>query len=334
MNKISPTTLVLLLSLGLSTVVALILAYFQIKTEEILIVSVLFGLFSFSLSYFLIKTYLHKKLANIYKIIYPQEPYLKATSILQQDQIEAEIYAYALSRKEEVSTMKLREHYQKEFIGNLAHELKTPAFNIQGYLLTLLEGGIDDTRINLKYLERAEKSLDRMLQILEDLDTMSKFDYDQITIHLQRVNLNDMLQEILDEFNLSIQKSFTQLIVNIPLETDVYIDKKLIKQVFINLLNNSIKYGKEKGKIKIETAQLQDKYIISVSDDGPGIASKHLPRLFERFYRVEESRSRNLGGSGLGLSIVKSIIEKHGQTITVTSEIGKGTTFSFALQKG
>jgi two-component system phosphate regulon sensor histidine kinase PhoR len=220
-------------------------------------------------------------------------------------------------------------------VGNVSHELKTPIFNIQGYVLTLLEGGIDDPKINMLYLQRTEKSIDRMISIVEDLESITKLESGELKLNPVNFDIIKLSEEVFDlaqmlanERNISLQfatKSDKPVIV--------HADKKRIMEVMNNLVGNGIKYGKKKGYVKIGFYDLHETILIEVSDNGIGMDKNDLPRVFERFYRVDKSRSREQGGTGLGLSIVKHIIEAHDQTINVKSIVDKGTTFTFTLEK-
>ncbi len=335
MKSQSPSLIVFLTSL-ISSLTFLLLFFFAThQIEKAIEYAAIFWAINFVLSYFFFRTYILTKIAQVYRLVFPQKKQLISKMMHADgiDQMHQEIEAFNEKKRQELSSLKEKEVFQKEFIGNLAHELKTPAFNIQGYILTLLEGGLEDARINEKYLQRAAKSVDRMIQILDDLDTISKFDHQQLTLEIKACFLNELLLEVIDEFKLAIEQAKANIILEIAPEIKVLADKKRIKQVFINLINNSIKYSSENVQINIKSIVVDKQIMISIKDNGPGIAPKHLNRLFERFYRVEESRSRHLGGSGLGLSIVKSIIEKHGSQITVSSTLDEGTSFSFQLNK-
>lgn len=289
---------------------------------------------NFGVVFIFIKQFIYQKIKRVYNSIFPENKDLHHRGIMASDKIEwieSQASEWSKKRDQELTQLRFQENYQKEFIGNLAHELKTPIFNIQGYVLTLLEGGLEDKRINRQYLKQSEKSIERMIQILEDLDTITQFDSDRINLKLEKLELKLLIEDIIQEFKLSIEQSNKKIRINIDTDVQIVADKKKIKQVIINLLNNSLKYGKENGKIEISASQLNHKIIIKISDDGPGIEEKHLSRIFERFYRIDESRSRHLGGSGLGLAIVKSILDAHGEPIRVNSKMGVGTTFSFTL---
>lgn len=246
-----------------------------------------------------------------------------------------ETESWARERQQEITKLKEQAQFRREFLGNLAHELKTPVFSIQGYILTLLEGGLEDQKVNRKFLERASFATERMAAILEDLDEITKMEVNRYELHMSRFDLVKLARDIIasaeehkpeKNITVSLQKNYDPIFVKA--------DKGKISQVLTNLVLNSINYGKEGGKTVIRFYPMDKVIMTEVSDDGPGIEEKDLPRLFERFYRVEQSRNRNEGGSGLGLAICKHIIESHNQTINVRSTVGSGSTFTFSLPKG
>lgn len=250
------------------------------------------------------------------------------------DNLEAEILAWADDRKNEIERMKKLEVYRKEFLGNVSHELKTPIFNIQGYVLTLLDGGLEDPSINRNYLIRAEKSVDRMITIIDDLEAISQLETGELQLDPERFDLIALFKDVVDAQEMKATER--GIVLTMPNETKpVYVhgDRFRIRQVLVNLIVNSVKYGKPNGTTKIRIYNAGDNISVEISDNGIGIAKEHLPRLFERFYRVDKSRSREQGGTGLGLAIVKHIIEAHNQTISVMSTQGVGTVFSFTLKK-
>ncbi|HRH38825.1 MAG TPA: ATP-binding protein, partial [Flavobacteriales bacterium] len=237
-------------------------------------------------------------------------------------------------RRSEIKELKEREQYRREFIGNLAHELKTPIFNIQGYVLTLLEGGLEDERVNRDFLRRANNGVDRLMKIVEDLDMISKLESGTMELRTTRLDLHESVTEIVHGLEKRAADRGVTLRNMIPEHTNVIADQGRLGQVFTNLIGNAIAYSREGGSCTISSFELGNQVGVEVADDGIGISSEHLPRLFERFYRVGKSRARNEGGSGLGLAIVKHIIDAHDQTITVKSTEGKGTTFTFTLARG
>lgn len=251
------------------------------------------------------------------------------------ENLNLEIVAWAEDRKEEIERLKKLEVYRKEFLGNVSHELKTPIFNIQGYVLTLLDGGLEDPSINRNYLIRAEKSVDRMITIIEDLEAISQLETGELQLEIERFDLGALMKDVIDAQEMKATEK--GIMLTMPEESKplfVIGDRFRIRQVIVNLIVNSVKYGKEYGETKIRFYDVGDTVLIEIADNGIGIAKKHLPRLFERFYRVDKGRSREQGGTGLGLAIVKHIIEAHNQTIEVMSTEGVGTVFSFMLKKG
>lgn len=251
------------------------------------------------------------------------------------DNLNLEIVAWAEDRKEEIERLKKLEVYRKEFLGNVSHELKTPIFNIQGYVLTLLDGGLEDPSINRNYLIRAEKSVDRMITIIEDLEAISQLETGELQLDIERFDLAALMKDVIDAQEMRATEK--GIMLTMPEEIKplfVVGDRFRIRQVIVNLIVNSVKYGKEYGETKIRFYDAGETVLIEIADNGIGIAKKHLPRLFERFYRVDKGRSREQGGTGLGLAIVKHIIEAHNQTIEVMSTEGVGTVFSFMLKKG
>ena len=240
------------------------------------------------------------------------------------------------TRLEEINILKDQENYRREFLGNVSHELKTPLFTIQGYILTLIEGALKDKKVRGKYLRRSAKGVDRLISIVKDLDLITQFESGIKTVDKTDFNIYELIENVYDLMEFESEKNNTKLLVNNENNTPVIVnaDKERILQVLTNLVVNSIKYGKESGYTEVKVEEY-DKYriIVRVKDNGEGIEDEHLPRLFERFYRIDKNRSRKKGGSGLGLSIVKHIIEAHQEQIFVKSKIGQGTEFSFTLQR-
>ena len=240
------------------------------------------------------------------------------------------------SRLEEINILKDQENYRREFLGNVSHELKTPLFTIQGYILTLIEGALKDKKVRGKYLRRSAKGVDRLISIVKDLDLITQFESGFKTVDKTDFNIYELIENVYDLMEFESEKNSTKLLVNNENNSPVIVnaDKERILQVVTNLVVNSIKYGKEGGYTEVKVEEYdKDKIIVRVKDNGEGIEDEHLPRLFERFYRIDKNRSRKKGGSGLGLSIVKHIIEAHQEQIFVESKIGQGTEFSFTLQK-
>ena len=238
-------------------------------------------------------------------------------------------------RLKEIERLKETEQYRKEFIGNLAHELKTPVFSVQGYILTLLEGGLEDETINRKFLKKASKGIERITTVIEDMDTITRIESGTLTLDKKKFDIAELFKEVFEDLEEVAKEKNITLTIDKKEDATLFVlaDKPKITQVTANLILNAINYGNENGTTTVHLKSQKGKVLIEVTDNGPGIDNKHLSRLFERFYRVEKSRSRHKGGSGIGLAIVKHIIEAHQETISVKSEVDKGTTFWFCLPK-
>lgn len=301
----------------------------------------LFGAISYFIVLFILNRYINEKITPIYKTIRNVPISGKKGRLLEKfnstniSDVQKEVEEWAKNQTEELTRLKDLEKYRKEFVGNVSHELKTPIFNIQGYVLTLLEGGIDDPKINKLYLQRSEKSIDRMISIVEDLESITKLESGELTLNFVNFDLVKLTEDVFDLAQmLASERNITlQFAAKNDKPIMVYADKKRIMEVMNNLVGNGIKYGKKRGHVKVGFYDLHETILIEVSDNGIGMDKTDLPRVFERFYRVDKSRSREQGGTGLGLSIVKHIIEAHDQTINVKSIADKGTTFTFTLEK-
>jgi two-component system phosphate regulon sensor histidine kinase PhoR len=248
---------------------------------------------------------------------------------------EKDVQDWQKKQDEEIVKLKEQETFRREFLGNLAHEMKTPVFSIQGYILTLLEGGLEDETINRRFLERASISTDRIVSILEDLDQITKLEIDALKMELERFDIVKLASECIEAIELKAKDK--EIKIQLKNEADliyVYADRKRIAQVITNLLNNSISYGNQGGKTTMSIFTVDELVTFEIEDNGIGIDNIHFPRLFERFYRVEKSRNRHEGGTGLGLAIVKHIIDSHQQKIAVKSSLGVGSQFTFSLDKG
>ena len=291
------------------------------------------------LTLFIIRKYVAYKLKPIYSIVLSRNVHTQ--EILDElkdkhvENISEELTAWADTNDKEIARLKETESFRKQYLGNVAHELKTPIFNIQGYISTLLDGGLEDDLINRKYLERAEKSIDRLIDIVNDLDTISKLESNMTRLKMESFDIAAMTREIAEQAEIEADKKGIKIQVrgadSLPSPFWVCADKHFVGQVLVNLIINSIRYGKEVTRIKFR--DMLDKILVEVEDNGVGIAKEDVPRIFERFYRTDKGRSREQGGTGLGLAIVKHIIEAHGERINVRSELGVGTTFSFTLKK-
>ena len=289
----------------------------------------------------IIRKYVAYKLRPIYSIVLSRNVHTKEiTDELKDKKVEnvgEELTEWADMNDREIAKLKETERFRKQYLGNVAHELKTPIFNIQGYISTLLDGGLEDELINRKFLERAEKSIDRLINIVNDLDTISRLETSMNKLGTDHFDIVALAAEIAEQSEIEADKKHIKISVkgadSLPSSFWVEADKHYIGQVFINLIINSIRYGKEGGLTRIRFRDMLDKILVEVEDNGQGIAQGDLPRIFERFYRTDKGRSREQGGTGLGLAIVKHIIEAHGEKVTVRSELDKGTIFAFTLKK-
>lgn len=264
--------------------------------------------------------------------------YEKRVLKLLEDPFElynARIDSYLEEEEEKNDMLYVQQRFRREYIGNIAHELKTPIFTIQGYISTLLDGGLYDEKINTKYLKRADRGVDRILDLLEDLDLITKLDSGEFPLEIETFDILQLTKEVFESQELKAkEKSISFSFLGYP-KKQIFVDadRKRIFQVLSNLIVNAIKYGKVNGRVTIDFNSLsEDHLLIEIIDTGIGISNEDLLRIFERFYRVDKSGGRKLGGSGLGLSIVKHIVEAHGQTLNVNSVQGKGSTFSFTLK--
>ena len=284
--------------------------------------------------------YVAYKLRPVYSMVFSRDVHtdemLDELKDKRVEDISNELSSWADDNDKEIARLKDVEKFRKQYLGNVAHELKTPIFNIQGYISTLLDGGIDDEMINRKYLERAEKSVNRMINIIRDLDTISSLENDMEMMKSETFDIVALAKEIADQCEMEAKKNITitvKFATNLPSRFWVSADKFYIGQVLENLIMNSIRYGKDGGNTKIDFRDMLDKILIEVEDNGIGIAKGDAPRVFERFYRTDTGRSREQGGTGLGLAIVKHIVEGHGERVSVRSELGVGSTFTFTLKK-
>jgi two-component system phosphate regulon sensor histidine kinase PhoR len=301
-------------------------------TESIGIKLLIFFICVTLFSYFLIRKYIQKRIEILYRTIQNQK--LDITNSFDLETSEEDVKKWLSERSAEIEHLKDTEQFRRDFLGNVSHELKTPIFNIQGYVLTLLEGALEDKEINRKYLLRTEKSVERMISIVEDLESISHLETNVEKIKFEQFDVVATCSAVLD----ALEDKAKQNAISIIFDKEyapilVQADEQKISQVLTNLLVNSIKYGNQNGITKVRFFDMNDVVLVEVSDDGIGIQEPHLARLCERFYRVDDSRSREKGGTGLGLSIVKHIIESHQQTLNIRSTVGVGSTFSFTLKK-
>ncbi len=303
------------------------------------------GLALFATAYFTtifyLRKYIYRKIKLIYKTIHKHKVSSQEKSKVVDvraniiDEVERQVFEWAEQQKEEIDKYKAWAEYRRNFVGDISHELKTPIFNIQGYLHTLLDGAIHDEAVNVKFLKKAAKNLERLHTIVEDLEAISRLESGELILEMQAFDIRKLTEEVFED--LEIKASARNIILEFKEGAAhnfrVLADRDSIRQVMTNLVSNSIKYGKDNGRTRVGFYDMDKNILIEVADNGIGIPKKHLNHVFDRFYRVDKSRSRAQGGSGLGLSIVKHIIEAHKQTINVRSTPDLGSTFGFTLQK-
>ncbi|MGI9546096.1 MAG: sensor histidine kinase [Flavobacteriaceae bacterium] len=301
-----------------------------------------FALLTFIISFLLIQIRLEKFIYRRIKRIYDDVSLLETSEIpigpvtTDMKTLTEEIEKFAKDKKIEIDTLKIREAYRKDFLGNVAHELKTPLFTVQGYILTLLDGALEDKNVRRKYLQRSKKAVERLTYIVKDLDLITKLEIGDLNLDISSFDIIELVQNVFELLEIKASNKRVSLTFDMTYNNPVYVyaDREKIQQVISNLLVNSIKYGHADGTTEVSVENLiKNKVIIRITDNGEGIPEEHIPRIFERFYRVDKSGSRKEGGSGLGLSIVKHIIEAHGEKIYVESVPDVGSEFSFTLEK-
>jgi two-component system phosphate regulon sensor histidine kinase PhoR len=309
--------------------------------SEPLIILAFFGLSLIS-SFLILRVGIENYVLKLIKEVYSEVSLLEdirftgSNVSTDLESLTSDIQKFARGKKIEIETLKIREEYRKDFLGNVAHEMKTPLFTIQGYILTLLDGALQDKKVRKKYLERTNKSVDRLLYIVKDLDTITRLESGSQKLDVEPMDIVELIESVFEMLEMKASKKDITLVFDKVYEHSIWVngDPEKLEHVLSNLIENSIKYGHQGGTTEVTIEDLtEDKLIIRVTDNGDGIAKEHLPRLFERFYRVDKSGSRKEGGSGLGLSIVKHIVEAHGERIYIESEPGVGSEFSFTLQK-
>lgn len=327
----------------LSSILMVLFGFVDLKTQYLKLIVldfIIFVFLFFSLKYSL-ERFIHDKIKIIYKSIHQfKNPKQQKRPIRVDsntiDLVAQEVQEWSEQQHKEIEQLKRLETYRREFLGNVSHELKTPIFNIQGYVLTLLDGGLEDLTINREYLKRTEKSINRMVAIVEDLEEISMLEYGELQLKISTFNIVELTREVIEFLEMKIQKKNHKIYFDNSYDKPIYIraDKKKIRQVLVNLIDNSIKYSKpENGKTKISFFDMDENLLLEVTDNGIGIAKENIPRLFERFFRTDKARSREEGGTGLGLSIVKHIMEAHHQSVNVRSTAGIGSTFAISLSK-
>lgn len=337
-----PIDLAFLISLLLSVVLGLV-SYFIGEwaiINSVIIFTLCFGL-SFFLFFYTLEFFIYRKIKLIYKTIHSLKTQKYDAVLKNFDwdrdpivEMNKEVIKWARENKMEIDQLKKLADFRKEFLGNVSHELKTPIFNIQGYIHTLIDGAINDPEVNSRFLEKAARSADRLSDLVADLLAISQLESGELTMEMERFDITSLIRDVYEQFS-NTQK--VSLLIKEGCNVPFYVmaDRYRIRQVLVNLISNSIKYGKEGGTTTAACYDMDEHILVEIADNGPGIEQEHLGRIFERFYRIDKSRSRESaeGGTGLGLAIVKHILEAHRQTVHVRSNIGTGTTFGFTLKK-
>lgn len=308
----------------------------SISVESVLISFIIFGL-SFLILQLRVRKLFFERIRQIYEDLEFETDSLIKTSPIDSDMnsFSRDLEEFVKLKRTEIETLKKEGIYRKEFVGNVAHELKTPLFSVQGYISNLLDGAMDDKELLKKYLKRAEKSVDRLTFIIKDLDLITQLESSTLKLKVTSFDIIKLTEEIIEDLEISASKRNIKIIFNKNYDKQILVeaDKNRIEQVITNLVSNSINYGSEKGTTEISFESNVEKIIVKVNDNGEGITEENMPRLFQRFFRVDVSRSRSQGGSGLGLAIVKHIIDAHNENIYVQSTVGVGSEFSFTLKK-
>ncbi len=288
----------------------------------------------FVVNYF-VETFIYRRIKIIYKRIAESKRTESSAAGNTLEDVEQEVESWAADKNKEIASLKELEEYRRNYIGNVSHELKTPIFNIQGFLHTLIDGGVNDPSVNMAYLQKAARNVERLNAIVQDLETISQLEAGKLHLDLQAFDIQQLTNEVIEDVDLKAKEKNIKITFKEGANHGfrVRADRETIRQVLTNFIGNSVKYGKQNGQTKISFYDMDKIILIEISDNGIGIARHHLKHLFDRFYRVDKSRSRNVGGTGLGLSIVKHIVEAHNQSVHVRSTEGVGSTFGFTLEK-
>lgn len=329
----------LYISIFSTAFLAVLMYYFmELNWNFVLLFSISLFIFSFFVLQYRVERFIYRRVKKIYDDVSLLESSSFRNKSITTDMatLTREVEKFARDKKIEIETLKIREEYRREFLGNVSHELKTPLFTVQGYILTLLDGAMNDKVLRKKYLQRAEKGVERLIYIVQDLDMITKLEVGTINLNSTRFNIVEVIQNVFDLLEMKADAKGIMLMFDMKYIKPIMVfgDQEKIQQVVTNLVVNSIKYGKENGTTEVSIEDLvNNKIIIRVKDNGEGIEKKNIPRLFERFFRVDKSGARTEGGSGLGLAIVKHIIEAHEEKMYVESKFGVGSEFSFTLEK-
>jgi two-component system, OmpR family, phosphate regulon sensor histidine kinase PhoR len=342
LKNISPRQISFLTALALAVPISLVIFFIEKDPKTVLISFALILAGSYFLIYFVLERFIYRKIKLIYKFIYQtkatrrEEMYYKYILPKKSiDEVREDVEAWAIENKQEIELLRANEQFRKEFLQNLSHEFKTPVFAIQGYVDTLLNGALENPAVNRKFLEKTSTNVDRLTNLLSDLDEISRLERGELNLFKQNFIIQDLVKETFESISIVAEQKSIRCSIKKGCESPltVFADKEKIRQVLLNLTENSIKYGKLNGTITASIYDTDGRHVlIEIGDDGIGIPEKHLPRIFERFYRTEEGRTMDVTGSGLGLAICKHIIEAHGQTIHVRSREDVGTTVGFTLE--
>jgi two-component system phosphate regulon sensor histidine kinase PhoR len=336
------SVLVFINALAVAISLSIVNFYFQHKWFDVAVTFTISFVTSYVVFYYLIEKYVYSKIKLIYKLIHNlklgrdlRDALGESTSTDPIGDVQQEVQDWAREKKSEIEGLRSQEKFRREFLSNISHEFKTPLFAIQGYIEAIIDDEFEDTDMAMQFLKKTERNVDRLSYLIKDLDEISKLESGEIPINYTKFKINDLVKEVFEQLELKAKQHDIKLIFKQKYDDPLLVkaDRDKVCQVLINLIDNSFKYGKQGGSTAVSLFELHDQVLIEVTDDGLGIGEKHLPRLFERFFRIDSHRSRGIGGSGLGLAIVKHIIEAHEQTINVRSTEGLGSTFGFTLQR-
>jgi two-component system phosphate regulon sensor histidine kinase PhoR len=342
MKNLKPTTVTLFLSFIIALSTSIVNLFFEIDWLQAAILFAVTFIISYLLIYNSLQIFIYRKIKLIYKSIHNLKLGKDDKGVFGDhmsdnpvEDVEKEVADWAIAKRKEVENLKAMEKFRREFLANVSHELKTPLFTLQGYIHTLLDGAIDDPEVSRKFLEKSANSLERLCSLVDDLDEISMVEKGEISLVPDVFDINKLVKEVFDAIEIKAEKKKISLSIKKGCDKSFYVfaDKERIRQVLTNLIDNSIKYGKENGETVVGFYDMDENILTEVTDNGIGIEESNLPRLFERFYRVDKHRSREAGGTGLGLAIVKHLIEAHQGTLNVRSTPGIGTTFGFTLKK-
>jgi two-component system, OmpR family, phosphate regulon sensor histidine kinase PhoR len=339
----SPTPRVIAFYVAVITTIIVFLSIIAINVSagemnralNIILIPMLTFATSFLVVKYFVETFIYRRIKIIYKRIADSKKGENVAAGNTLEDVEHEVESWADDKNKEIASLKELEEYRRNYLGNVSHELKTPIFNIQGFLHTLIDGGMNDPSVNLAYLQKAARNVERLDSIVQDLETISQLEEGKLALDLQVFDIQQLTNEVVEDMDLKAKEKNIRITFKEGANHGfrVRADRETIRQVLTNFIGNSVKYGKQNGQTKISFYDMDKIILIEVSDNGIGIARHHLKHLFDRFYRVDKSRSRNVGGTGLGLSIVKHIVEAHNQSVHVRSTEGVGSTFGFTLEK-